>query len=419
MYSPDKETMKRSTEDLPPKDPAQQVQFGGPIVAPGVTDPQALRYAQQIHERRAGGPSKYTTPVAGGPTPPIPRLDSQADKDLTMADQANMQRAAMEGPPQAPAPRSMFQAGPHDAPPPSRGPGGPPAGILPADILPEEARKDPEFHEGQGSMYASAQPALAFRYGVIRGGQRLMPQQLGQVAKGLSKKTVEGLQSIVELQKTRASAESEDKRIEREAAAGVGGAAGRLGNSPTDGPQADAAASQKNIQEAVKKLDDFDFNTFREMMMKDIINNEEQRDLIEKRCTPLDITDLIMRGFVTQRVPVIPNKFEPEFQSMTGGEDLAIKRLIMQESKGLEVSDRYLLDKFSLMAVTIGLRAINGNVIPTHQDNNGKFDEEAFWRKFDFVSKYPFHMLASLGVNYFWFDIRVRKLFVAEKLGNG
>jgi hypothetical protein len=155
------------------------------------------------------------------------------------------------------------------------------------------------------------------------------------------------------------------------------------------------------------------------MMMKDIINNEEQRDLIEKRCTPLDITDLIMRGFVTQRVPVIPNKFEPEFQSMTGGEDLAIKRLIMQESKGLEVSDRYLLDKFSLMAVTIGLRAINGNVIPTHQDNNGKFDEEAFWRKFDFVSKYPFHMLASLGVNYFWFDIRVRKLFVAEKLGNG
>lgn len=411
---------KRPTEELPPKDPAQQVQFGGPVIAPGITDPQALRYAQQISDRRAAaGPQKYTTPVAGGPTPPIPRLDSNADKDLTMADQANMQRAAMEGPPQAPTPRSMFQARPGDAPPTPRGPGGPPAGILPADILPEEARKDPDFHEGQGSMYASAQPQLAFKYGVIRGGQRLMPQQLGQVSKGLRKETVEGLKSIAELQKTRASAESEDKRIEGEAASGIAGAAGRLGNAPTDGPQADPAASQKNLQDAVRKLDDFDFNTFREMMMKDIINNEEQRELIEKRCTPLDITDLIMKGFVTQRVPIIVNKFEPEFQSMTGGEDLAIKRLIMQESKGLEVSDRYLLDKFALMAVTIGLFSINGNVIPSHRDNNGKFDEDAFWKKFDFVTKYPFHMLASLGVNYFWFDIRVRKLFVAEKLGNG
>ena len=91
----------------------------------------------------------------------------------------------------------------------------------------------------------------------------------------------------------------------------------------------------------------------------------------------------------------------------------------MQENKGVEVSDRYLLDKFSLMAVTIGIRGINSNVFPDHLDKDGKFDEDKFWRKFEFVTKYPFHMLASLGVNYFWFDIRVRKLFVAEKIGFG
>jgi hypothetical protein len=292
-------------------------------------------------------------------------------------------------------------------------------GLLPIDILPEEARKDPDFREGQGAMYASSQPELARKYGVIRNGQRIAPQALGRPNKGLKPETVEGLKAIQDLQGVRASAESEDSRIEREAAGGVAGAAGRLGNAPSDGPQSDPQASQKNIVDAVKKLDDFDFNTFREMMMKDIINNEEQRDIIEKRCTPLDITDLIMKGFVTQRVPVIPGKFEPEFQSMTGGEDLAIKQLIMLESKGVEVSERYLLDKFSLMAVTIGLRAINGNPMPSHQDKDGKFNEEAFWVKFEKVSQYPFHMLASIGVNYFWFDVRVRKLFVAEKISFG
>ena len=48
-----------------------------------------------------------------------------------------------------------------------------------------------------------------------------------------------------------------------------------------------------------------------------------------------------------------------------------------------------------------------------------ELDEDAFWKKFEYVARFPFHMLASLGVNYFWFDVRVRKLFVAEKLGNG
>jgi hypothetical protein len=391
------------------------MQFGGPVVAPGITDPQALKYAAGFAERKSG-PPKYTQPVAGGPTPSIPRLDLPAGENLTMADQAEMQRVAMTpsniftGPTGA-----VFQEAPSQNPAMSR----PPTNLLPIDILPNEARSDPDFREGQGSMYATAQPMLAYKYGVIRNGNRISPQQLGQANKGLSQKTLEGLKAVQEAQQQRQQAESEDARIEREAAQGVAGSAGRLGNSPENGPQADTATAQKNATEAVKKLDDFDFNTFREMMMKDIINNEEQREIIEKRCVPLDITDLIMRGFVTQRVPVIPGKFEPEFQSMTGGEDLAIKRLVMAESKGVEVSDRYLLDKFSLMAVTIGLRSINNNVIPSHQDKDGRFDEDLFWRKFDFVTRYPFHMLASLGVNYFWFDIRVRKLFVAEKLGNG
>lgn len=98
---------------------------------------------------------------------------------------------------------------------------------------------------------------------------------------------------------------------------------------------------------------------------------------------------------------------------------MALKRLVMIESRGLEVSERYLLDKFSLMTLVAGLYTLNNNPVPDFHDKDGHFEEDLFWTKFKSITKYPFHMLASIGVNYFWFDIRVRKLFVADSLGNG
>ena len=126
-----------------------------------------------------------------------------------------------------------------------------------------------------------------------------------------------------------------------------------------------------------------------------------------------------MHGYVRQKVPILPGKFEPTFQSIASSDDLAIKKLIMLESKGLEINERYLLDKFSVMTVALGLYAINDNKVPSHLDANDKFDEAAFWKKFDFLARNSFHMIGTLGVNFFWFDVRVRKLFVAERLGNG
>ena len=410
---------KRTQQDIAVgRDPAAPVTF--PVVSPAVTDPAALRYQQEAQARRS--PARYSTPVAGGSGPPIPRLDEAATTGLTMADQAHMQRMQAAGPP----PGSLFQGGPPPGmspgplPPaaPSRGPTPPPAHILPADILPEEARQDPEFREGQGSMYASSQPHLATRYGVIRAGVRIPPQQLGQARKGLKPETIQGLQALQDARQ-RAEAPSEQDSIFKESVASSAGAAGRLGNSPENGPQAESPDAKSRITEAVKNLDDMDFNRLREMMMKDIINNEEQRKIIEARCQPLSIDDLIVSGSLLQRVPIIPGKFEVTFRSMTGEEDLAIKRLIVEESKGLEVSDRYLLDKFSLMAVAVGLHAINSNPLPSHLDDKDAFSKEAFLSKFARVTRLPFHMLASIGVNYFWFDLRVRHLFVAENLGNG
>lgn len=416
--------MKRTNPEEVVKDPANPTQFGPPLVAPGVTDPAALRYAQQISERK--GPPKFSPPVAGGPGPMMPRLDAPVQEGLTMAEQGMLQRAH-EAPAQDPGqlPRGgMFQerAPTRSAPPPPQNIPGitRPAGILNTDVLPPEALQDLAYREGHGSRYAQAQPELAYKYGVLRGNppQRVPPQQLQVAQQGLSDKTLAGLQAIQQAQAGQAPhplLDNDEKRLEREAAAGSGGAAARLAGGTDTGPK----MSQDEALEAAKKMDDFDFNAFRERMMKDLLNNEEQRDIIEARCKPLNIEELITKGYVTQRVPIVADKFEPTFQSMSGEDDLAIKRLIMTESKSIEVSDRYLLDKFSIMSIVLGVNSINSNPLPDHRGQDGRFNDEKFWAKFNFLTRYPYHMLASIGVNYYWFDIRVRKLFVAEKLGNG
>lgn len=427
--------MKRDVPEVK-KDISQPATFGPPVVAPGVTDPAAQKYAKQFEQRR--GPPKYGVPVAGGPTPPIPRLDSEPTGMLPMADQANQQRiqqtgpfvgagSLFQGPPPAPQSGGIFPQQPQQQKP---SPTALPPGLMMTDLLPEVARKDAAFRDGHGSMYAVSQPALAYKYGVVRNKQHVSPQQLasgksGAAASGLKPETLAGLQAISAANQSPETAEAtrtaqareEDKRIMGEAAAGSAGASGRLGNV-TEGPQPEAKPA-KSAADLAKNMDDFDFNRLREALMKDIINNDEQREIIEKRLEPLSLDELFTTGSITQNVPILPGKLEATFRSLSAEDDLTLKRLAMKEAKGLEVSDQYLLDKFSLMTIIAGLYAINNNPFPDYRDVQGHFDEELYWAKFHLISRYPFNMLATLGVHHFWFDIRVRKLFVMESLGNG
>lgn len=381
-----------------------QTEFGAPKLAPGVReiDPRVAAYAQEAQARREGSRPlpKYNEPVAGGPTPPIPHLEAPAAQGLSMANQAVQQRAPAN-------PGQIFQ-------PPTQ------EGILPSDLLPAEARQDPDFRDGPGAMYAAHQPKLAHKYGVIRNGKQLAAQQLLSGAPGssiLKSQTVEGLEAVAKFNKERRHVESGDQKIEEDAARGAGGAAASIANGPGD-----RDVKPVDVEEVKKRLnamDDFDFAAFRQAMMKDLLNNDEQRKIVEERLDPLDLTDLIMQGFVTQVVPIVPGKFEPEFQSMSAEEDLALKRMVMEETKSLAATEQYMLDKFSIMSVALGVRSINKKPLPDHRDASGSWSDDKFRAKFNLVVRYPFHMIASLGVNYFWFDIRVRKLFVAEKIKNG
>ena len=287
-----------------------------PHVDPRVTDPRAAAYQRGATQRRQPQElPKYNEPPAGGPTPPIPLLDSQHIEGQTMAQQAAAQRRAMHAPQQGQA--SIFEPAappighpeqmPPPPPPPRAAPANGPLSIQPADLLPMEATQDPAFQQGYGSMYASAQPELARKYGVMRGNQRIPPQMLvkqapGAPPKGLSPETVEGLKTFEELQKKagQVAADNGDKEAEEASKASVAGEAAKAGSG---------LSSKTEIDTMMSALD---MDALHERMVRNLIQNDEQRSIIEERLRPLDLSELITHGMISQIVPIQPGVFEPE-----------------------------------------------------------------------------------------------------------
>lgn len=389
------------------------VAFGGaPYVDKSVTDPAAIAYAQQVEARRTGALPKYSTPTAGGPTPPIPNLHHpipEGGPPMTMAQHAMGQRG---GAPDPSAQHANY--------------------ILPSDMLPPEAAADPTFMQGFGSNYATAQPHLVKKYGVIRNGVPIPaqvfnappPQRDGsQQQRTISDKTVADLKSLQEIRDRQQRQEdigtdqavSEARASSSGAAVGLGGMPGGKGGT---GETAAPMTSQE-IRTQINSMDEFDLDQLHEMMVRTLLNNDEQRKIVEERCDPMDLADLVIAGKVTQVVPIVPVKYEPEFESIGGDVDLALKRLIVEEAQALKVDNRYLLDKYALMGLACSLRALNKKPFPDYRDAQGNFNQDLFDVKFNKVTKLPLPLLASLGVHYFWFDIRVRKLLVAERIKNG
>lgn len=433
------------------RDPRQPTRLGtdplkpaAPFVDPArMGDPMALRYAQEAEQRRRAQQPlpRYNTPVAGGPDVPIPMLNEQAAEGSTMAAQALMQRGSA---PTMPAPNlsglaqqfgnepalrvastsgGIIDGNEHQAMPQPARSGGlhVPPGLLPSDMLPEEATRDPQFQQGHGAMFAVNQPALAAKYGVIRGKERLMPQQMaatqprpkgaGGPATKLSDASVEGLLALQRLeaeQRQRATSTAASS-LEQEAQRGPAGNVGAT----------EKAMNEEEKQKLLDGMDDLDLSRVKKAMFKDMLNNDQQRDLIESRLAPLDLSQLIIEGRVTQVVPIRPGVFEPEFQSYSGEEDLIVKRMIGEEAGLTNASDRYIMDKYQMMGFTVALRSFNRRPLPDYRDAEGNFNEDLFWKKYAIVSRLNYHMLSSMMVNWFWFDIRVRKLLRAEELGNG
>jgi hypothetical protein len=404
---------------------------GEVFIAPGVGaegTAKAQGYQAGIHARRGSLP-KQDLPL-NPDRPLVPHLSggpTSGGRPQTMAEFAASERGQIpRGPAPAPGGNSIIMEG---APRPQAPPAAPPRlKLLPNDVLPTQAKDDPEYRQGYGSEFAANQPNLAAKYGVIRGGTFIPPQKLvadtGQAK--LRPDTVAGLQALQQhLQQGNApepAPDAEDLAAEKAVAEGLGGSAARIGGvdpgSETKPRDSDDERA-KALKRAIDQMDAFEFNQWRQLTMRQILHSEEERETIEKRLQPLDIGDILMKGVIRQRIPIIPGKYELTLQSYEGQVELALKRLVMMESRSVDVGEQYLLDKHSFMSIAVGLHKINDTVYPDVFDANGVFDDKLFFTKFNRVMRLPLHMLASIGVNLMWFEMRVRKLYSATALGNG
>lgn len=380
---------------------------GGPV-----TSPRAAAYAERV------GVKKYVAPVGGVPAVSIPPLDAPYARGQTMAAQAQAGRG-----PSLPPQGSIFSpqgANPFAQPAgplPGR-PENPQTQILPTDLLPEEAQNDPAFRKGAGAMFALSQPHLVSKYGLLRNGTTIPPSAFR--AGGRGGPSPETMAAVAKLNNdfvykaTAAAQHAEDAELEKEVAGGPVGAARTAAGAGRADPKL-----EKEMKTRLESMDKLDLHRLQEMGVVDLLNNDDQKTLIEERCSKITLDEYVMNGFVRQRVPIVPGVFEVTFQSMALEDELTLKNLIAKEANALELSDRYLVDKYGYMGLAVGLHMIHsaGKDIPfpSHLNNEGVFDETLFWAKFKRVLRLPFHLAASLAINFFWFEVRVRRLPRAAK----
>jgi len=390
----------------------REVPIGAPYIAPGSRlSPAVAAYQAGVTARHGGGLPKADMPL-NPERPPIPNLlggpiDGQPG---TMADYARRERTQMGPPPEggildAPPAPAVTQAS---------------LGLGPLDTLPEAARHDPAYIQGPGSDLAANQPALAAKYGIYRSGVFIPPQKLGgrPGPSSLRPETLRDLNDLQRLQNAPAPGQRDatDSEVRQEVAQGLGGDAARVAGTP---PPSGQTPNDEQLKDIIDRMDSFEFDQWRQQMMSRILHSEDERIAIEKRLEPLDIGQYIREGRVRQRIPIIPGKYELTLQSYDGQAELAIKRLAMAESRSVDVTDRYILEKRSFMALAVGIYKINDKLYPDVLDTNGDWSDDLFLKKFNLVMKLPVHILASIGVNLMWFEVRVRKLCSATALGNG
>ena len=191
-------------------------------------------------------------------------------------------------------------------------------------------------------------------------------------------------------------------------------------NAAQAAAQARQAKNEENIKKEIEEakddaaFDGFDFMAYNEA--EKILNNKKRRLDIEGRCQPMSLEDLIIKDEVSQIVPIVPGKFEATFRTMNPEESLFVKQYLAKEQAP---NESYALEKFSLCQLCCSLVSINGTEFPDHRRPDGSPDEELFKAKLKRLMKKSAYVISDLGLNFIWFDMRVRKLLSPDKLGNG
>jgi hypothetical protein len=301
------------------------------------------------------------------------------------------------------------------SPPPATAPG-----ILPKDTLPPEAMRDPAFSAGPRTSLASAHPALALRYGIMRAGKRLVSAGSGLWAEP--------------------SAPAPAARLPltdwRGAEAGTPSILEAAGTAkPTK--EGEENPKLKALEEDDEEIDlpppkeeftpnEFDMARIRELMHGDLFNNNEQLAIIEARIPKRDPNDdvkaMLLGQLIREKVPVIPGVYEPVFQQNPWWVESKLQEMVVMEIGSLDVNKVHLMDKYSVWGMICSLVNLGGKELPAlYTGTEQNLDMEKFAAKCQVISRLPTELIASLMVHWTHFGLRMRRLLLAVRgaLKNG
>lgn len=334
---------------------------------------------QELNRQKMADLKSPRQPLGGAPEVKIPPLNAEPlEGGGSMANQAEALRDPTNpmSPSYNPQLAEMAKKGLLGPQPTVRAPG------QAFRTLPPEAQQDPRFRPGVGSMIAANQPHLQ--------GQMPMTTETDGYKPKLSNESIASMKALEEFQ---LQAQNNQKKL----------------------PEKEAERVERDVSEEDKFVGELK-DILGDDAIFDKMNNPERKKRIESALDPMEFTDIIMHGEVRQDVP-IRKGLTLTFRTASGAEDLAVKRLMYTESG----SDRYMLDKYSIMQLTLALVGINGQPLLSHMTEDKKFDEEKYTKKFEKVIQFPIEFIAEAGLQYLWFHERVRDLFndETEQLKNG
>ena len=159
-------------------------------------------------------------------------------------------------------------------------------------------------------------------------------------------------------------------------------------------------------------------DAFRQFIMSSEakLGAKERRDKIEAGLEDLDLATLVELKELRQRVKIAPG-FVVTYRTWSGDEEQAVTRLLSQLKQKDPI---YAQTMASIYELTMGVVAVNDEVLPSHLTAEKRFDSGLFEKKLDALMRYPSIVLVDMTVNLAWFRERVEELLVSpERVKNG
>ncbi len=280
--------------------------------------------------------------------------------------------------------------------------------------------------ERQAARTPGPDIAAAMTYDPRRDGPTTM-QHLGDVHRRLEESAMsQSEESKPRLSEgTLAGLAALQQQVEKTRAAAAPSEAAPAPAPATEKP-AEPKAEDKPSRADLSEVDDLAMERILSMTAlrdrEDAINNEKERAAVEKRVKPIDIMQGILEGEYKQLVPVVPDKLEVLYRTVSPAEDQAIRLYVFKLTSTDGRLESVATDLYQLLTLTAGIVMISGKQLPEHFTREGfklKVNEETLGLKLNLILSYPMPLVHTLSVHQFWFDQRVRKAFTTIDLGNG